>query len=274
MNTKEKIYQAAQSIRDRRTEWYDTIRSEAEFQKQGGIIYPYDTTGANLDPMFEIFEKSGFISKIDGGDIKTICDIGCANGELAFSCAESGFDVSAIDFSYKHDRAPYVASRISSFGEWNVAIMDMSVDRHFSFDDLLAARLSTSSAQLPQEGYFDLSVCLGLIYHLKNPFAFLESLSKITKYALVGTHIVTHTPNLEYRIDGMPLAYLVDSEELNNDPTNFWLMTDQAFQRLARRSGFTVIDSLLISNNPLNIAVPNRTDLGTRQFLLLESTVI
>lgn len=271
MSLKQSIYDAAAAIRDARGTWYEKIAEDPEFQSRGGIIYPYDTTGANLDSIFAIFESSGFLTELEDGKIRTICDIGCANGELAFSFAEAGFDVTAIDYSYLHDQAPYVVSRVAEMGGWKVAIADMTVDRHFSYDDIEAARLESSSASLPAEKKFDLIICLGVLYHLKNPFAFLESLARISKNVLLGTHIFTHSPGLEFKTDGHPLAYLVDTRELNNDPTNFWIFTNKAFMRLADRCGFDVIDSLLIPNNPLEIGVPTRTDLGVRNFLMLRS---
>lgn len=270
MKLKEKIYRAASEIQESRNGWYQTISAEPNFRSMGGIIYPYDTTAANLDPMFELFEKSDFIRELEGGEIRTICDIGCANGEIAFSFADAGFDVSAIDFSFKHDRAPYVVSRVAELGGWNVAVVDMSVDRYFSFTDLTESRIA-QSGNLPDAQMFDFSICLGLLYHLKNPFAFLESLSKLTNFALVGTHVITHTPNLKHRVEEIPLAYIVDAEELNSDPTNFWMFTSCGFERLARRCGFQVLDSISLPNNPLQIAVPDRVDLGVRKFLMLKS---
>jgi tRNA (mo5U34)-methyltransferase len=99
----------------------------------------------------------------------------------------------------------------------------------------------------------------------------MESLARICRHALVGTHVFTHTPQLRHCIEGSPVAYLVESNELNHDPTNFWIFSAAAFARLARRAGFDVMESLQVPNNPLNIAVPDQPDLGVRNFLMLRS---
>jgi tRNA (mo5U34)-methyltransferase len=271
MSTKLSIYAAAKKVTEARTKWHDIIVSDPEFRQRGGLVYPYDTTAANLDPMFELFEQTGFAATLDRGEIKSVCDIGCANGDLSFSFACAGFDVTAVDYSFKHDQAPFIVSRVAELESCRLAVVDRSVDGYFNFSDLVDANVNDQQDIFPSSKRFDLVICLGLLYHLKNPFAFLESMASISRYALIGTHIFTHTPELRARIDDVPVAYLVDSKELNSDPTNYWIFSEKAFARLANRCGFEILGSLLIPNNLLNIALPNRTDLGIRNFLMLRT---
>ena len=67
------------------------------------------------------------------------------------------------------------------------------------------------------------------------------------------------------------LVYLLDEQELNADPTNYWVFSDTALSRLCRRCGFEVIDKLLVPNNEQGIGTPNRMELGLRGFYLLRS---
>lgn len=39
----------------------------------------------------------------------------------------------------------------------------------------------------------------------------------------------------------MPLAYLVEEDELNNDETNFCIFSEKALQRVLKRTGWDVI---------------------------------
>jgi tRNA (mo5U34)-methyltransferase len=270
MSIKNEIYATATKIREKRSVWFEQISKEKIFIDAGGAIYPYDTTAANLDPIFSLFEKSGLIDLIENRKIRTICDVGCANGDLSFSFAASGFAVTAIDYTLNHDQAPYVVSRVAALGNFPVAVVDMSIDTHFSFNDLVKNKLSSSTSNLPLGQHYDLAICLGLLYHLKNPFAFLESLFKIAEYVVIGTHIMTHPPALEFNAAALPMAYLVNPNELNNDPTNFWILTNEAFKRLAERCGFEILANVVIPNNELGLAVPDRIDLGIRSFLLLK----
>ena len=58
--------------------------------------------------------------------------------------------------------------------------------------DLKANCIHNEHDSLPQDmQHFDFSICVGLLYHLKNPYAFIESLARITRYCIVGTWIFT-----------------------------------------------------------------------------------
>ena len=260
---------AATHILGQREIWYEKIRSDPAFQDRGGTIYPYDTMGANLANMFELFNRSGFAETFESDAVRSVCDVGCANGELAFAMSGADLMVSAIDYSFKHDQAPYVVSKISEECNFRVNVSDMSVDRYFTLDDVKRSRVS-NVYPMPDLA-FDLMISFGLLYHLRNPFAFIESLRSMTRYAVIGTHIMTHLPNLTIRVDGSPLGYLLHPEELNGDPSNYWVLTLPAFKRLVERSGFKILGELLLPNNPLELAVPNRVDLGIRTFLMLEA---
>lgn len=269
MTMKQKFYESTKPVLENRQAWYEAAAQDPAFVARGGIVYPYDTIAANVDPMFALFEQSGFIDKFESGEIETVCDIGCANGELSYALAGAGYKTTAIDFSYKRDQAPYLVASVAQKMELPLSVIDTSVDRHFDLSDLRSS-LVHDAGTLPGDR-FDLAICFGLLYHLRNPFAFLESLSGVAKNVILGTHLFTHTPQLGVRLNQSPVAYLVEADELNHDPTNYWIFTEAAFHRLVRRSGFTITGSMTIPNNPLELAVPDRTDLGVRGFVMLTS---
>jgi tRNA (mo5U34)-methyltransferase len=275
MSKKTGVYAAANNLRLSRDAWYDEIKASTEFQRLGGKIYPYDITAANLDPIFSLFEATGFIDHFESEhqDPATVCDIGCANGDLSLAFSQAGFKVTAIDYSFKHDQAPYVVSALSKRAGAEVAVIDLSVDGHFTFADISSSQINSAKSPLPKDGIFDLVVCVGLLYHLRNPFAFMESLAKVSRYAVIGTHIFTHTPGLRVAIQDSPMAYLIDVDEVNSDPTNYWMFSQTAFVRLATRCGFQVLGNLCVPNNDLGIGVPDRLDLGIRSFLMLKSVI-
>ncbi|TAJ90982.1 methyltransferase domain-containing protein [Reyranella sp.] len=270
---KETLLVEARKIMDARKAAYEKISAESPFVAGGGQIYPYDTLGSNLDLMFSLFQKSGFISDLESNAIKTVCDIGCANGELALTFAASGFDTTAIDYTFKHDRAPYVAKRFSEELGLRVAVADLSVDKPFTIGDVKDSLITDVSTDFSNEFRFDLVICFGLLYHLKNPYSFVESLARISKRVLLGTWVITHLPDLRVKVDADPVAWLLDAQD-NSDPTNYWFLTEAAFHRIVRRCGFDIEASFNIPNpnNPLEVAVPNRADLGIRSFVALRTS--
>jgi SAM-dependent methyltransferase len=270
MTNKAAIYAAAARVVEERSGWHERIRTDPAYQALGGKIYPYDTIGANINPLFRLIEESGFIADFENGDVKYIADIGCANGDLSCALGLAGYNVTAVDYSVGHDQAPFVVSRLANNVDLPICVVDMSVDRDFNVDDLRAALIANPRNSFP-ECKFDLVICFGLLYHLKNPLAFLASLSAIGKNVVLGTHLITHLPDLRVRISADPVAYLVDAGELNSDPTNYWMFTEQAFHRAVGRSGFDIISSFVLANNQHNLGLPDRPDIGVRGFVFLRS---
>jgi tRNA (mo5U34)-methyltransferase len=269
LTNKEMFYQIADKVKRNRGYLLEEISSDPEFSAAGGIIFPYDTLRSNIDIMFNILNSSGFIDEFETGKIKSVCDIGCANGEIALCFSLLGMQTSAIDFSFKHDQAPFVVSRMAQAFDAPLGVSDMSVDKYFSLEDIRNSQVFGPKESLPQEK-FDLIVCFGLLHHLKNPLSFLESIANLAERVIIGTNLFTHLPNQELDLSDRSLAYFVDSDELNNDPTNFWMFTDKAFQRLVRRAGYEIISVLKIANTASGVAVPDRPDLGMRGFLALK----
>lgn len=259
--------EGAREVLARRDAWYETAAKDADFIARGGKVYPYDIIHANAEPLDRLMIDSGFTDEVGPGS--KLVDVGCANGDLSYSLALAGHHVTAVDWAFKHDQAPsFVAAVVRQTG-MNLSISDLSVDQYFGVDDIRAGALHGAD-DIPD--VFDLAICFGLLYHLKNPFAFLESLSRISKRVILGTHLITHEPGIGSRIDRFSMAYLVDALELNSDPTNYWMLTEKAFRRLAERSGFTIEAACTRSGTDLAIATPDRTDLGVRGFLALRST--
>lgn len=271
VSMKERLHAAAQVVAERRAGWHQQVAEDPTFQAKGGKIYPYDILGANLAPMFTLFEKSGVIDLFDGGEVSTVCDIGCANGDLSLGYALAGYKTTAVDFSFKHDQAPAAVARISQVSGIPLAVADKSVDTHFTMDDLRRALVHDSQGCFPEDDRFDVVVCFGLLYHLRNPYAFVESLRGVAKYVALGTHLFTHLPDLRFRVDHEPLAYMLDDRELNNDPTNYWCLSETAFHRLVRRCGFEILATHKASNNPLALSVPDKTELDLRGFVMLKA---
>jgi 2-polyprenyl-3-methyl-5-hydroxy-6-metoxy-1,4-benzoquinol methylase len=84
---------------------------------------------------------------------------------------------------------------------------------------------------------YDIVLALGLLYHLKNPMGFLESLGEISKQIVLSTRVIRETPD-KIPIGQSQLAYLVASDELNNDPTNYWLFTPEGLKLALKRTGW------------------------------------
>jgi len=84
---------------------------------------------------------------------------------------------------------------------------------------------------------YDVVLALGLLYHLKNPLGFLEAINMYSQHLLLSTRIVRNTPDGIF-IGNRQMAYLVQSDECNNDATNFWMFTPEGLKLALKRTGW------------------------------------
>ena len=68
----------------------------------------------------------------------------------------------------------------------------------------------------------------------------------------------------------MPVAYLLDADELNADNSNFWIFTETALRRLLQRAHWRVLAWHNAGN--LKASDPNTLENDERAFCLIEST--
>lgn len=274
MTTKEQIYQAATQIRQCTPHILDEIAHDPVYLERHGKLYPYDTLSANLDPIFALLEGAGEDELLSSLSPKYIADIGCANGDLSFVLAMCGYRVISVDFSFGHDQAPFVVSRVADALGLPIAVVDQSIDTEFRISDFVQNCIYDRQRILSNGlTIIPLCICVGLLYHLRNPFAFLRSLASISNYSILGTHIFAQITEDGDDLSDLPLAYLVDDRELNNDPTNFWIFTKKSIERILDRAGFQIMSSHFVSNNSRGLALPYRSDLGTRGFYLAKSKI-
>jgi hypothetical protein len=118
-----------------------------------------------------------------------------------------------------------------------------------------------SQFSLPEKDY-NRAFLLGILYHLKNPFYVLEALSKAARYCLIATRIARFnrsTTEIEEttaelsqneRVDlgNIPVAYLLDEVEANNDPSNYWIFSDAGLRRILKRTGWQILDYITVGN--------------------------
>jgi hypothetical protein len=93
---------------------------------------------------------------------------------------------------------------------------------------------------LPRSRY-GLMLCLGVLYHLKNPYALLETLAEAGRYCLLSTRVASTAPTGE-AIAHLPVAYLLDAGEANHDWTNYWIFSEAGLRRLVERTGWEILD--------------------------------
>lgn len=210
--------------------------------------YPYGSLNnfIHLKPLFEQFP----LDQLLGG--RPALDIGAADGDLAFFLERLGHAVEVIDHAPTNFNGLRGARLLASQLNSAVVIHDVDLDSYF---------------RLPDTRY-DLVFFLGILYHLKNPFLVLESLGKVTRYLLLSTRIARFAPSAD-PIKHLPVAYLLDPAEANNDSTNYWIFSETGLLRLFDRTGWNVLAHRSVGDT--ENSDPARPDHDERCFALLAS---
>lgn len=226
-----------------------------ELEKQKNEIdsrfswYPYGILN-NFIHLREMFNKRPMDSLVEV-DSK-ILDIGAADGDLSFFLESLGYKLDIIDNGPTNFNNLKGARLLKEKLRSNVGIYEIDIDSQF---------------KMPGEEY-DLVFFLGILYHLKNPFYILESLSHISKHLILSTRVAQFTPD-GTSISKSSLAYLLGPDESNNDATNYWIFSDAGLRKLFDRSGWDILEIMTVGDT--KESNPRDQDHDERAFAILRS---
>jgi len=183
-----------------------------------------------------------------------VADIGAADGDIAFFMASMGFNVDVVDYAPTNANGLRGLRTLAEAQQLpgQVHVLERDIDSQFD---------------LPQSSY-DLVFFLGILYHLKNPYYVLEKLARHSRHLLLSTRVMRFAPDERY-VGGLPVAYLLDPDESNNDATNYWILTETALRRLAQRAGWEVLRLETVGDTASSN--PSAADRDERAFALLRS---
>lgn len=214
--------------------------------------YPYNTLSNlwHLDAILKAPYRnlSAFVTE------DPILDIGCADGDLGFFLESLGYSVDFLDYAPTNFNALQGLRTLHAALKSKALVTELDIDSQFT---------------LPRT--YGLCLCLGLLYHVKNPYFLLEALAKHSKYCLLSTRVFQITKDRHVRAHDAPLAYLVAPDETNNDHTNFWIFSEGGLRRILTRTGWEVLSWGSVGNT--YESDPSSPEKDERVFCLLKSAV-
>jgi len=213
--------------------------------------YPYDTFGSarSLDALL-LPDAVDLLKKLAGD--QPVLDVGCGDGALSFFMESLGCHIDAVDYPPTNHNGMRGIRRLKEALGSGIDIYSMDIDTGFA----------------PPRALYGLTLFLGILYHLKNPFGILESLAEHSQFCLLSTRIAQTTPH-GARMSDEALAYLVGEYELNEDESNYWIFSEAGLRRLLERTGWRVRG--LVTSGSVANSEPVRPNRDQRATCLIES---
>ncbi len=182
-----------------------------------------------------------------------VADVGAADGDLSFFLEQYGVVCDIVDYGPTNMNGLRGARRLKEHLDSKVEVHEINLDAAFVWP----------------RAHYGLVFFLGILYHLKNPFYVLESLARVSEFALVSTRIARYSADQKTSLEEHAVAYLLHESEANNDATNFWIFSDTGLKRLFHRTGWDLVDYMRAGNKSKSDPASNEGD--ERAFALLKS---
>ncbi len=229
----------------------DSIKAASTFDDSTLFWHPYDIL-SNFNEIGEMltFNNRDLLSLARSGPV---ADLGAADGDLAFFLESCGVDnVHIIEYGPTSCNRMKGVRLLKSALSSSVTIHELNLD---SFFEMPPVR-------------WGLVFLLGTLYHLKNPFSILEALARNADFCILSTRVMRFSPDQRTALSHLPVAYLLDEKECNNDVTNYWVFSDAGLRRIIARAGWEIIDYGIFGSGN---ATPDSMTEMARAFCLLRS---
>lgn len=180
-----------------------------EIELAPGIVTPGDDSNRLKLP---ILDRLGLPADARG---LRVLDVGCSDGYFAFEMERRGAEVVAVDFVPEEATGFAVARRVlGSRVEYRMdSVYNLSPERY---------------------GRFDVALCLGVLYHLRQPLPALDALRSVTaesgklflatllidRFVVLSDGSTTTLDELDPRLAEIPLWQFYPGDSLNGDATN------------------------------------------------------
>jgi tRNA (mo5U34)-methyltransferase len=180
-----------------------------------------------------------------------IADIGGGDGDCAFFFESLGHHVDLIDHAPANYNKLEGARALKDALGSSVEINDVDIEQ---------------GLRLPAPRY-GLVLLLGLLHRLQSPYRVLEELSHRSRYCFLSTRVARFAPD-GTKIGRLPVAYLLDEGEIDDDATNYWIFSPAGLRLLLRRTGWEIVARVISGAERPD---PVRPDRDARAFMLVRS---
>lgn len=189
------------------------------FEVIPGVIVP-----GSYDPKF-LLDKLQLPERMEG---LSVADLGASNGYFSFMLRQRGAKVTAFDFRHKDNSGFGLLQLINGMSDiehYHVNVLDVTPERF---------------------GTFDVVLCLGLPYHIADPYRLLANSVSLARQRLLIESYCIDGELPEVCRDMPVVRFIADPERLpgnqqpNEDTSNFWGFSSKSLALMVRDLGFEV----------------------------------
>jgi tRNA (mo5U34)-methyltransferase len=210
--------------------------------------YPY-TSLSNIEHLLPILPVEMIEALSHGTFDARVLDIGAADGDLGYFFESRGAHVDFLDYAPTNYNDCKGLQTQKVILESMATINEQNIDQGFLLD-----------------GQYDFAMALGLLYHLRNPFLFLMTLASHAERMVLSTRVARKMG--DHDVHDISLAYVLDTRESNNDPTNYWTFSPKGLMVTLKRSGWIVKEARHVGCTP--DSNPVDADKDERMFVYCE----
>ncbi len=159
----------------------------------------------------------------------SLADVGASNGYFSFEARKLGARVTAFDFRHKDNSGFGLAQHINGMSD---------IEHH---------HINVLDITRKKYGQFDVVLCLGLLYHVSDPYRALVNCAELSRdRLLIESYCIDRL--LPKKCASEPvIRFITDPErfpemgQLNNDRSNFWGFTSSCLKLMVEDIGFSVL---------------------------------
>jgi len=165
---------------------------------------------------------------------KSVIDVGAWDGFFSFEAERRGADVLAIDTVMWKEGPTFDVQKnreVMHTGKKGFNFAHKILNSKVNSEEIEVMDLRTTNSIY---GKFDLVLCLGILYHMKDPFGMCKVMYDITKEG--GMCILeTHMDLFDIQ---RPVMAFYPNKECNNDPGTWWGPNPQCVAKMLKVAGF------------------------------------
>jgi tRNA (mo5U34)-methyltransferase len=218
-----------------------------------GVVSPGRKFGGGVEAMNEDLARIRLPEDLSG---RTVLDVGAYDGFYSFAAERrDAARVVALDhFVWLNDLANSRIDFATQYMTEGKVPEGTPLPGKAGFDaahDILGSRVESVVGDfmhypLDELGQFDLVLYLGIVYHMEDPLRAMRRVFEVTGDLAIIESETVQLAGFEDRA----VAEFFPGDELNGDPTNWWVPNEAALVGLARAAGFAAVEVVDLSIQP------------------------